>query len=199
MNGILILSHEMSKYGELNEVSRSRAELAAKLFQQSDYDLVITSGWDYRQDCSLAIADVMAGFLRDRLSSCDDQILIDRHSRDTVGDAVYTRLRFSSLLQSLTVVTSDFHLQRVILIFEKILGSQCKLKFYGADRLVNFSDDQDRKEVESIRAFNATFEGVDVTSDLDMYNTLRSTHPYYNGDVYPRISSFEDFTKSIEN
>ena len=199
MKAILILSHEMSKSGELNAVSRSRAELAAKLCQKIDYDFLVTSGWDYRPDCNLAIADVMARFLRDRPSTRDKQICIDRHSRDTVGDAVFARLRFASLLQSLTVVTSGFHLQRTTLIFEKIFGSQCELNFHGEDLPVDFSDDQYMKEAASIEAFNTTFKRVDSTSNHDIYNTLRSAHPYYNGDIFPRIVTYENFAKSIEN
>lgn len=199
MKGVLILSHEMSKFGELNGVSKSRAELAAKLCEKSDYDFVITSGWDYRPDCNQAIADVMASFLLDRLSICDKKIFISRQSRDTVGDAVFARLLFASRLQSLTVVTSDFHLQRVILIFEKIFGSRCELKFFGADTHVEFSDEQEIMEAASIDAFNATFKGVDATNDYDIYNTLRSAHPYYNGDIFSKIITYEEFAKSIEN
>ena len=199
MKGILILSHEMSKSGELNKVSKSRAELAEKLCQKRDYDFVITSGWNYRADCNQAIADVMARCLRERPSTCDKKIFIDRNSRDTVGDAVFIRLRFASLLKSLPVVTSEFHLERVILIFEKIFDSHCKLKFFAADMPVDFSDEQEVKEAASIKAFNSTFSGVDTASDCDIYNTLRSAHPYYNGEIFSKITTFEQFKKSIED
>jgi hypothetical protein len=53
---------------------------------------------------------------------------------------------------------------------------------------VESSADAPARELRSIEAFTKTFEGVPIGDDQAILARLASRHPFYNGDVYEKIS-----------
>ena len=107
----------------------------------------------------------------------------------TLGDAFFLRknaiIPFS--IQNLVVVTSDYHVRRVDIIFKKFFSPHVKVKVIGVD--LGLSDDLDLKKNEenSLVAFSKTFKNVEFSSDREICRTLRAMHPFYNGKIYEKI------------
>ena len=190
MKCLVVLSHLMSKDCELGVESVARSELAIEKFLNDNYEFLITIGWAYRADCATPIADVVSNFILD--NSNIEQSLIKSliSSRDTVGDAYYCLEYLSETsLSEIHVVTSDYHMDRVNLIFNKMFGDGFKIVVFGAKTEACADPTILQHEKQSMKVFAKTFKNVDFSSKNSIFTALASRHPFYNGKIYPKISS----------
>lgn len=185
-DALIVLANEMDKDGVLNKESSLRASLAAKMAKDYKIPYVVTCGWAYRRDSDVKIADAFKSYIVN-LGVRAEQILTEENSRDTVGDAVFTRLNLIEPLglRKLCVVTSNYHVARTKKVFNFVYGSTFCLDVIGAD--VEFNDTFLSKERESEIAFDRTFCNVSVGDMAQIMEALRNNHPFYNGKIYPKI------------
>lgn len=189
MNLLVVLSHLMSKTCELGEESVARADMATKLFSSDQYDKLVTLGWDYRSDCDVPIADVVSDYILKKLDIDNSLVMAIRESRDTVGDAIYCLDYFgSSKLKKMVVVTSDYHVQRTKLIFNRVFNNSVSIEVYGVETKANLDSETLIHEQQSLDAFCQTFDGIDFSSRHEIFSALSERHPFYNGKIYPKIS-----------
>ena len=184
LDAILVLANLMNKQGILNEESSSRAILAADLFFKTNARYIITTGCAYREDTDLPIAHAFANYLQDRCKVPFQRILKDINARDTVGDAYYTtaNITLPLKLKKIIIVTSNYHVNRTSEIFDFIFADKINFEVVGAN--VPCKNGVYDKELESINAFRTTFDGV-MKGNLDqIFERMRKSHPFYNGDVY---------------
>tara|TARA_B100000795_G_C22792498_1_gene437637 strand:+ start:45 stop:614 length:570 start_codon:yes stop_codon:yes gene_type:complete len=184
---IIVLGHFMDKTGQLNKESRLRLDLAIEVSHQNKNSLIITSGWDYFGEYNIAIADSMKSYIVSNSNISNDLILTETSSRDTVGDAIFTKINLVKKigLNNLLIVTSDYHVKRVKKIFSFIYGEQYTIKVLGSKTFKN--NELSESEDKSLNQFYKTFNGVKSGDDILIYNRLCSDHPYYNGNFYPKI------------
>lgn len=188
MKCLVVLSHLMSKDCDLGKESIARSKLAIEYFSSGIYDFLITIGWDYRSDCSTPIADVVRTFILNN-SKIDKSVIIPlTSSRDTVGDAYYSLdyLR-DSFISEAHIVTSDYHVERATKIFNLMLNNCFKVKVFGTKTEASNDPFVLQHEKQSIEAFDRTFDGVDFSSRNSVYHALSTRHPFYNGEIYPKI------------
>ena len=187
-NYIILLAHLMSSEAVLNNESKKRANLAARLFSKLNDSIIITNGWDYRSDCSVTTADAFRLYLLNECSIPEEEIFCQRFSRDTVGDAVFSKLFLSksNMYKSIWIVTSDYHLERCKVVFQFIFGKFINLRFIGSEtsQALPVND----KENDSLSAFKRTFEGIKVGDINSIKERLIERHPFYNGDIYPKFN-----------
>ncbi|NIY76219.1 YdcF family protein [Thalassospira sp. HF15] len=186
---VLVLAHLMGSNGELGEETQKRVEAAVSLFRDGDASHIITTGWDYRKDSDLKIAEVIRHYLIDICHLDPDCVLSDINSRDTVGDAYFVKRNIVGKMAfgRLTVVTSGYHVKRTREIFERFFLPNVAIEVFGVDVPSNYDCDILAHERSSLQAFRKTFAGVDFTSDEDVFAALSSKHPFYNGEVHPGI------------
>ena len=177
----------MDKSGELNKESRLRLDLAIELFHKKKHSFIITSGWDYFGEYKIAIAYSMKSYIVNNSNISNDLVLTETTSRDTVGDAIFTKINIvkKTGLNNLLIVTSDYHVERTKKIFSYIYGEQYIIKVLGAKTFKNNKSLE--LEGESLNQFYKTFNGISSGNDILIYKQLCSNHPYYNGDYYPKI------------
>ncbi len=190
MKAIAILSHLMDENGSLGEESLARIKTAIQRYKDGQYDFLFTSGWNYRSDTNFKIGDIVAEHLSSVYEVDSNRIFSDTNARDTVGDAFFLRRNLIDPfgIKGLLVVTSDYHVRRTDVIFKRFLSSEIEVETIGADLgLVNDCELR-RREEASLLAFFKTFKGVNLLSDDEVFHTLQSIHPFYNGDVYDKIS-----------
>ena len=177
----------MDKNGVLNIESKKRADLAISLYRKDNVEKIFTIGWDYRQDSNLPIALAVKNYLITRGIN-ENIIMSDYNSRDTVGDAIFTRVNFLKKfkIDKLLVVTSDYHVERTSLIFNKILPSNIDFEVKGCK--TNLLDNNIKShEKNSIEAFYSTFYGIDFTESEELISILLQHHPFYNGDIHKKL------------
>ena len=187
MEVVIILSHLMSKEGILSYESIKRAEKAAKICIDRNCSFLLTSGWAYRRDNSLAIGKVVAKYIKKHFQLGNCKVIFDINSRDTVGDAYFLRKKLSNIKYSkLIVVTSDYHMNRASKIFKNFFSS-CHLETVGIKTNLFKDKDVTKKEKDSLVIFGKTFKNINFESNTDIYRVLRESHPYYNGEIYSKI------------
>lgn len=186
VDAVIVLANLMDADGILNDESARRAAKAADLFTQTGATALVTCGWAYRPDSDIVIADAFAAHLIRHHGIDPASIVVEPHSRDTVGDAYFTKanLALPRRWRRLLVVTSDYHAARTGEIFDFIYGDDAEVSVVGAD-----IDPAARQgdEAASLAAFRATFQGIRRGDTAAILERMRLSHPFYNGQVHPRI------------
>jgi hypothetical protein len=113
------------------------------------------------------------------------KIISETTSRDTVGDAVFTKRNLANPRnwQSIIVVTSAYHTDRTREIFSFIYGRPIDVVSAASDDTLSLR----ASEAKSSEVFRGTFSGVMPGDDAAIFDRLTSSHPFYNGKVYPQL------------
>ena len=188
---VLILSHMLQRDGSLNEESTKRALTGVEIFRAESANTIITSGGAERVHGNKAVADVTRDFLITQCGIDEHCIIADTRPRDTVGDAYFV---FEHLTEGskLTIVTSAYHVNRVTHIFNFFLPNQMELKITGIDYPVG--PELIAHENDSLSKFIEQFPSSSFSRE-EFFEVLRTKHPLYNGEIYPRLTLPGDETK----
>ena len=195
-DAIIVLSNLMDGESNLNLESKNRANLAFEIWnQQNCIPKLITMGWAYRNDTNVPISKSMANYLVDKLNVPKEQILSDVLSRDTVGDAFFSRYNFEKIFlnKKIIIITSDYHENRAHSIFKFIYGENYKIHFNVIE--TDLKKSKQKNETDSLDKFNKTFNGVKSGDMNKIQNILLQNHPLYNGTINPQmtIKEFENY------
>jgi len=185
---VIVLANLMDRQGNLNHETRARVSRAAQTIKEGVAALLVLCGWAYRHDSDICIADAMKRYAMEELQIPNSAIITEPASRDTVGDAVFTKRNLVAPLgwRQVLLVTSDYHLPRALAIFSFVYGPGITVEGMGAA-----SADGERfgtSESQSMAAFRNTFDGISAGDDAAIFERLQARHPFYNGEIYPRIS-----------
>ena len=177
----------MDKVGVLNEESASRMDIAIEEFHKNLAPDFVTCGWAYRDDSPIAIADAMKKYAIEIGRIPSRSIITERNSRDTVGDALFTKKNIASKRdwKNILVATSDYHVSRAYEIFSFVYGKRYFIEIIGA--FTDRTEEQLVNEKKSVNAFHQTFMDITAGDDALIYKRLCEKHPYYNGLVHPKI------------
>ncbi len=185
-DAVIALANMMDRHGNLNAETRARVEVAARAIHDGRSPLLVCCGWAH-PDFDTCIADAMKRYAVDRHGVAASAIVTEPAPRDTVGEAVFTKRNLAGPRgwSRVLVVTSRYHLPRSLTIFSFVYGSAIRVDGTSADSAD--SDERQESEAQSIAAFRKTFEGIAPGDDAAIFERLRNRHPFYNGDVYPRL------------
>jgi uncharacterized SAM-binding protein YcdF (DUF218 family) len=186
-DAVIVLAHQMDENGLLNSESKARANKAVEILKEREISHIVTCGWAYRDDSDITIADSFKCYIVNSLGINPNKVITELNSRDTVGDAFFTKINLALLLnwKSLCVVTSDYHVKRAQEIFSFIYGNDISLEVYGVSVVHDVSIISN--ELNSIEAFRETFLGVTMGNNIEILKRLKECHPFYNGKVYKKI------------
>ncbi len=198
-DAVIVLANKMNAQGVLNDESKARADKAVDLLNERGARCILTSGWAYLPGSDITIGDAFRRYICEHRGIEADRVLVERHSRDTVGDAYFAKVNFAMprLWASVVVVTSDYHVARSRAIFEHVFGDDVRVQVVGSGSVHSHQSgvpensqqvkDVDHAEAASLAAFEQTMRGVLPGDDHAIYTALRHGHPFYNGDVYAKI------------
>jgi hypothetical protein len=183
----IVLANQMDAKGNLNHETRERVDLAVEALRDRRIPLLVTCGWAYREDSEICIADAMSRYAMTRWNVPASSTLAETMPRDTVGEAVFTKLNLAVPRQwsHILVVTSLYHVARTHEIFTLIYGPLFQIDVIGAGEPATAT--QQASEAKSLDAFRRTFENLFPGEDREIIQRLRQRHPFYNGDVHPKI------------
>ena len=116
----------------------------------------------------------------------DGRIFVEDESRDTIGNALFTALRYLAAIapRSLVVVTSPSHLARALEIFSFVLP-EWPLEAHASARLAREDDDREARLLVESRAFLAGVRRGDLAA---IARRLRDRWPEYR--AAPRLEPF---------
>ena len=182
----VVLGHLMEKNGNLQLESKLRVMLLVEILKKNFQQPHIFCGWDYRKDCNISIAEAMNIFFKKK-NKIHRRITLSEQSRDTVGDAILLKKNHYELIQDskINVITSNYHSERTRKIFEFVFPENSILVH---EAQVSYEEDVvSKKEIESLNAFYATFKGLRGGDINNIYNTLITKHPFYNGTIHKKL------------
>lgn len=186
-DAIIVLANLMDADGHLNSESTSRAKLSVAIFNQSNANYLVTCGWAYRDDSDIKIAGAFKDYITKTLGVRPERVIIEPNSRDTVGDAYFTKVNLAvpKGWRNICVITSNYHVARTLEIFQLIYGEEFEVDVLGV--AVDTSESVTANETKSTLAFRKTFSGVERGNSIQILQCLRERHPFYNGMVYEKI------------
>ena len=186
-DAIIVLANLMSKAGILNKESIARAKMAFDYHKKMNILYIVTCGWPYRSDSYIAIGTAFKNYLVENLGANPNKIITEINSRDTVGDAFFTKKNIAIPFnwKNICVITSSYHVDRTQEIFNFIYGDNFIIDVYGTN--IDCGEKILNSEKKSLQAFRETFHGVNAGDDVEIYNKLRERHPFYNGEIYNKI------------
>lgn len=177
-SALVILGHLVTEEGLLNSESMARVALARRSLAEDDEIRLFTSGARYLPSMKYSLARLLANELQRDVPYPLDIIKLEE-SRDTVGDAYYfsRHIRLNNIrVESLTIVTSDYHCDRARYLFQRLLGAGCEIKTLGA---IGFSPKSETSEYESKELFDKQFGRI-LTNDLDgFWSVMVKEHRFY--------------------
>ena len=135
----------------------------------------------------LAVLEIEDGVLKKCIEKSNAEYsILDKNSMDTVGDAVFSSLILKkiSFFGKLKVISSDWHIERVKKIFERIYDSNFKIDFIASKELdyikSNIKIKILRNERNAIEEFTNNFSGFNKERN-SAFNYLIKNHKLYNG------------------
>ena len=189
MNVVVVLAHLMDQNGNLDMESKGRADVANNIFRDFNCNKIVVCGCDYREDLDISIASRLRQYLIAKHRIDPSLIIEDAKSRDTVGDAIFSRMALKDValsLSNLYISTSCYHVPRALEIFHFVYGDQFNIsspycyETITHPKLLN-------NEISSLKAFKDTFDGI-KRGDLEtILLTLLMKHPFYNGLLRPKF------------
>ena len=192
----------MDKNGSLNDETSRRVACAAKINEKITSQAIILCGWAYRADSDIAIADAMKKHLQHIQPNLNTKILTQSLSRDTVGDAFFSRLLLAYICKAkqpdIIVVTSGYHVERTRHIFDFVFHGYAKRIRVQGCKLDNENLSTLASELNSTEAFRKTFSGVNKDDMDGIHTAITVGHPFYNGSVHPIIGSTESIIDQLQ-
>lgn len=174
MKIIIVLSNEFDESLEINLITRLRANFISKIYKTGD--IIITLGWNGGLKTK-SISHKVKDYIINHLGVSDESIISIPDSRDTVGDAFFSRefiekKEFNNY--DVHVITSNYHIKRVKYIFQTCF-LETKIIFHGVETPCQGSE----KEDKSLEKFKKTFYCVDFSNLESFRKILLSKHLMY--------------------
>lgn len=127
---LIVLGAPNSPTGKLSKISKSRLDCCVKLFSPGKF-VLCTGGWGKHFNTSKEAHAIYAKRYLLKKGVSEENFLDNALSENTVDDAVKIASVISGLGELiLTVITSDYHLERVKIIFEEVLKG-LKIEYIG--------------------------------------------------------------------
>lgn len=182
-DAIILLGNLIDSEGRINEETISRIRLACDLWNKRIAPLLVTSGWS--PVSTITLAEAMKSYAVTHYNIPANAIIPEPSSRDTVGDALFTKRKLAKAQnwRSVIVVTSAYHAERSQQIFSFVYGYPVPV----APAPSAISAELAASETRSIEAFLKTFSGIKPGDDEAICKRLAQRHPFYNGEIYPAI------------
>lgn len=197
-DAILIPGGGVEKDGFLPEWTVRRLKKAIEMFTGDEKIIVLSAGTVHKppvldkEGFPIFESEAAADFLIEKGIE-PENILIERNSLDTIGNAYFSRMIHvePAKMENLVVITSEFHMSRTRAIFEWVFSIlPCPIE-YKLD-FIEVSDDgldeelvnlRIEKEKESLLKLNATKEKICNLSQF--HDWLYSQHAAYATGLGP--------------
>ncbi len=184
-DAIIVLANLMDIDGKLNDESAARLAEAVRLWKTGPAPFIVPCGWEYRPDSPIKISEAMKAHAVREHGVPPSAVITETLSRDTVGDAVLSKVMLAKPLgwSSVCVVTSAYHAHRTAEVFSFVYGYSVAV--YPA--LSPDGSDLQSQEEASLAAFRRTFDGISAGDTDAILKRMLEKHPFYNGERHPPL------------
>ncbi len=183
----IVLGHEIDAHAMPDAQTRARLDEVAQLYGNGLTTRIMVMGWAYRDDTNISLAQGMKNYLVARHHLSDETVITNEASRDTVGDAFFSRQIYDKMQcqnRTIAVITSDYHVARAKIIFKFIYGNGYHIDMIGTmvDEVVGHQQAKihlQKTEQASLKAFYETFKQAKEGDLQSISDALYHYHPLY--------------------
>ncbi len=190
---IIALGRGIRPDGRIPKITQNRAKKAVRLFKQNpNSTLLISAGyWGFQRFTPPNTEAKPMKAIALSMGVPASKIILEEISRDTLGNAYFTRLIADKHgWKKIIVVTSKDHLERTKYYFEKVYGPGYELRFVLAETGLS------KKALEKIAKFEklalklANLKNVQAGDLKEIGNYIFKKHIMYNGSILKKIIPF---------
>ncbi|MDP3918618.1 MAG: YdcF family protein [Nanoarchaeota archaeon] len=180
---IIVLGNGITPEGMLPDDARLRVEKGVKLYKKGKASKMLMTGqssFKLKKRPALTEAKIMSLYAR-ALGVPAKDIFLEEESRETIGNAYFSRRLIGKKdYNKLIVVTSRYHMARSKFFFNKVFGSDFKIKVVGSKSKMGFRkhSKQVLHEVEDIAKMQMRLLNV-RDGDLERIKKELKTFPWY--------------------
>ena len=176
---IIVLSH--GNAGNLpTEEGRQRVGKGIELYRNhSGYTITMSGKNGHNIPQGITHAESMKRYATS-MGVPGEIIIKEENSVDTVGQAVFAKkdIILPRNWEKLVVVSSDYHMERVKIIFDFVFGRDFGKGYYYSESMEDIPPLAE-KEKKSLEAFFHTFRDIKSGDDKSIIERLYSEHPLY--------------------
>lgn len=182
MDCIIVLGFELDN-GKMTSILESRLDEAIKLYKENPTKIVVSGG---NSKGGITEAEVMEKYVIDN-GVGKDEIIKEEKSTNTIGNAFYIKKDIiePNNWKSITIVTSDFHIERTKFTFNKVLGNGYDIDVIGT-KVENISP-REKEIIELEGTFmeitKTVFENVKSGDDSAVENVIEKIKLLIKGDI----------------
>lgn len=168
-NVIIVLG---CKIGQCNNPSLMMKSRVDALMKTENPSLIILSGGYTNPQCNISEALMMKQYMEKNNYDIDDVILEER-SKNTIGNAVYSKILLSDMgikYNSITLITSCFHMNRASKIFEYIFRESSIIKGMCAPWNFYYSDIESEKWIKDKKFLDMNKDFTGIVKSLESSN-----------------------------
>lgn len=153
MNIIIILGERLTKTCEMSKNLKLRLDKGINVFEKlkttetaeiGDFNFIITSGGTGNKKCKQTESSLMRDYLQNNFKSKNTFFIEENESEDTIQNAEnclnivsFLLSKLDKQVNSITVVSSEYHIKRVKLIFRHVFKEmKSKLKFSFSENAI---------------------------------------------------------------
>lgn len=188
-DAIIVLAGGINKDGTLPVLPKSRVDEGVRRYKDGESSRILMSGkygfWlDWSKEVPVRSEASAMKEYAETLGVRSDDILIEDESKDTLGNAYFTKIHIlePQNYRNVIVVTSDFHIDRTRYIFDLVLGPEYTVKYIGVP--THFSVEKiailQDQEVRTIQVLKEIIGDKIIPGDTrSVEQILFSKHPGY--------------------
>jgi|TARA_B100001971_G_C18130716_1_gene504664 uncharacterized SAM-binding protein YcdF (DUF218 family) len=151
---IIVLAGGVNPDGTLPKSPKARVEKGVELYKDRQARKLVMSGaygfWlDWLKKVPVKHESVAMKEYAISLGVPSDAILIEDQSKDTLGNAYFTKINVLEKYswKDVVVVTSEFHIPRTKIVFDVVLGPDYKINYVPSENIL--TDEEQAKWQES--------------------------------------------------
>ncbi|MBI4141534.1 YdcF family protein [Candidatus Woesearchaeota archaeon] len=172
-DAIIVLGGGLDEKGCIPQIVKLRVDRAVELYKKSFAPRIIMSGkWSINTTKTFLLTEAEA--MEQYAVSCGvcrDDVLTEKESQDTLGNAYLTKINFlkPAKWRNIVVITTDFHMPRTKFLFNKVFGEDYKIRFVGvpsgfsAEKIKNYK----KLEKEKLAFYRTYFKFGSRFFDFD--------------------------------
>lgn len=171
-------------------MSISRLDKSLELFKAGDFNgIIVTSRGTFRDTNGHSITEARAQYLYLVERGMNPaKVYEEDQSWDTLGNAYFTKIRYLTPRGWLnpTVITNEFHMERVSFLFDMVLGKRYHIEVVGASNggITERGLEKRKAHEETVLAFyKKRFAGVKKGDMAFLEQYMYKCNPAYNGGV----------------
>ena len=166
----ILSSNDPNKHG-LTGISKERLDMGLGLIYTQRIKNVVLLG---------RLSESMGKYLIEN-DIPRERIVLDNISRDTIGNIVVleTLLRRQNNWESVALVSSDFHIDRVRHIKDSLYPGKFQMDYFGVESIGTNRVKRKEQEEFSLKLFKRDFGGVEPWADIEIIRRLIEVHEVY--------------------